>query len=64
MNFTFLNMTPIKAFFQFLFQKWKNFNHPAIAGFPMEDYDEDEITEFDLQPYLGWMEEEFYRKLV
>ena len=49
-------MTRLKAYWRLMKRNWKKHN----PYFPeMED---DEITDFDLRPYLGWMEEEQHGK--
>ena len=48
-------MTKIKAYFRLMKRKWAKSRQVVL----IEDIaDEDEITEFDLSPYLGWMEKE------
>ena len=47
-------MTKIKAYFQLM--KWKWASSRQIVLLDIEE--EEEITEFDLSPYLGWMEKE------
>lgn len=57
-----LNMKWVKAYIRLLrWYRLKNnrLTRPIITE---NDDDNDEITEFDLQPYLGWMEEEFKNK--
>ncbi|MFK7979317.1 MAG: hypothetical protein AB8G86_05015 [Saprospiraceae bacterium] len=47
-------MTKIKAYFRLL--KWKWAKPKPRVLWDLEE--EEEITEFDLSPYLGWMEKE------
>ena len=47
-------MTKIKAYFRLA--KWKWAKSRQIILLDIED--DEEITEFDLSPYLGWMEKE------
>lgn len=48
-------MNKVKTYFRLVNWKWAKSRQIVL----MEDIaDEDEITEFDLSPYLGWMEKE------
>lgn len=51
-------MKRISAYFRLAKWKWAKSRRTVIADYPSAIEDEDEITEFDLSPYLGWMEEE------
>ncbi len=52
-------MTKIRAYFRLAKWKWAmSTKRKVIVDCPSAIEDEDEITEFDLIPYLGWMEEE------
>lgn len=52
------NMTKVRAYFRLAMWKWAKSKQTVIADYPSVIEDEDEITEFDLSPYLGWMEKE------
>lgn len=51
-------MKRISAYFRLAKWKWAMSRRAVIADYPVAIEEEDEITEFDLSPYLGWMEEE------
>jgi len=45
--------------------KWKwNKNNPNTQFIYAEYDDDQEIVDFDLQPYLGWMEEELMHQSI
>ena len=48
-------MTKIKAYFRLIKWKWAKSRQIILLNI---EKDEDEITEFDSSPYLGWMEKE------
>lgn len=47
-------MNKVKAYFRLVKWKWAKSKQKPLY---IEDYDDD-ITEFDSSPYLGWMEKE------
>ncbi len=51
-------MKRVKAYLRLVKWKWAKSRRTVIADYPLAIEAEDEITEFDLMPYLGWMEEE------
>ena len=51
-------MTRVKAYFRLAKWKWAMSGRAVIADYPLAIEDDDEISEFDGSPYLGWMEKE------
>jgi len=54
-------MTRIKTYIQLIRWNWNVKTDPNRPIFAEDDTDE-EIMDFDLLPYLGWMEEELKNK--